>query len=37
MKVREGDQKTKEVPITQAFLTEKRLSYFIDPKDETSI
>ena len=37
MKVREFDQKTRDIPVTQAFLSENRLTYFIDPKDETSI
>ena len=37
MKVRETDQKARDVPITQAFLTNNRLSYFIDSKDESSI
>ncbi len=37
MKVREFDQKSKEVPLTLALLSKDRLSYFLDPKDETSI
>lgn len=37
VKVREFDQKSKEVPLTLAILSKDRLTYFIDPKDETSI
>lgn len=37
MKVREFDQKIKDIPVSHAFLTNNRLTYFIDPKDETSV
>ena len=37
LKVRDGDQNEKDVSVTFAILTKDRLSYFINPKDETSI
>lgn len=37
LKIRYKDQKEKDVSVTFAILTKERLSYFINPKDETSI
>lgn len=37
LKIRDRDQKEKDVSVTFAILTKERLSYFINPKDETSI
>ena len=37
LKIRDKDQNDKDVSVTFAILTKDRLSYFINPKDETSI
>lgn len=37
LKIRENDVKDKEVSVTYSILTKDRLSYFVNPKDETSI
>ncbi len=37
LKVRDYDVKDKDVAVTYAYLNKERLSYFINPKDETSI
>lgn len=37
LKIRDADQKDKDVVVTYAVLTKDRLSYFVNPKDESSI
>ncbi len=37
LKIRDVDQKDKDVVVTYAVLTKERLSYFVNSKDETSI
>mmetsp|Transcript_27282 Transcript_27282/g.31481 ORF Transcript_27282/g.31481 Transcript_27282/m.31481 type:complete len:102 (+) Transcript_27282:314-619(+) len=37
LKVRTNDTKDADIPATFAVLTKDRLSYFLDPKDETSV
>ena len=37
LKIRDSDQKDKDVVVTYAVLTKERLSYFVNAKDESSI
>lgn len=37
LKIRDADQKDKDVVVTFAVLTKDRLSYFVNSKDESSI